>query len=1286
MKNILLYETFSNFGSKDIDQLKDAETFCVDSLSNVVYVALPSSILAFCLNTKLVIKTISWGGTRNPESGNTTPVSFDFLQDDFQLCAILRNGTVVLIDLTSNTLTCPAEITTTVKGASWCLDFQSVILVTNEKLYHFTRDFNLLNEADLAPAEVGKDQLMTIGWGTRETQFQGSAGRKALKENDYERIATQIKNYDDPEKVIISWRADSAFFTVSSVEEMAVSEGGTGFTRVMRTWSREGEFMAQFETLAGIEPVMAMKPVGNYIATVRTLNEKRVLRFYERNGQIRHNYDITNSIPVTDKVILNLSWNTDGTILSFHVKDINTNKEEIQFWTVSNYDWAIKYCFQAPFEIAQTKWNDVDPQNFKYLLKNGLFASIFLDPKHYNVCEMNAVVVNGNEIRVTNLNVAPIPPPMSLYQLKLKECINFVSQDPSGKLMALSSDNLLNIFQLENDRYKIVKIVDLKQILENINCGFVFDIRFATSSSITFIFQLGSYQMMRMDLETLALETIFTTDVYNVISFIPLQSIANFYILQTQNGDWFQYGNENNEFEPFIFDGKQVQLRTYDSHNSQYLEKEGILISLTNTGQLLFNDKNISSAVGSFCVGDEFVLVTSLSNLLYCFPRETLKNITTLPSTGRMVERGSRLVSFDPRGTRVWLQMPRGNLETIQPRTMLLFELKKLFDQNEWKKAHIEMRRHRIDMNLMFDHDPEKFLLNIPNIIDQINDADLLNLFIMTLTDQLSTTSMFAELYPTHVGKTFDNKINIICNSFLDYLWSINQTDAQRMRGLFSTVLSCYVKQSPSLLKEALYKIKCQMATFDNNESFKFLEDSLRHLLYMVDGNALFKEAISTYDWKIALNVAECSQRDPKEYIPLLNDLKSKKPECYQKFCADMYLDHAESALKHIALAIEEDKENADNHMEECLNLIKFKSLYSASLVVFKGKESYGKICNFYGDFLEAKGKISDAAIMFLKCNEIGKAVVCFEKSKNWFEWLKYGKMLGFDDQKIKDTLKRLGNLLEALSDQKASIQIHTYLSTHYEDQKQESQKRLINLYATVNDWTSGSRLAADDKALQTLFNLKLKERAHKLTAGIDAWRNSFKEHTERLAFLRTDKQSKIKELMNAALDDEGFEMQSEASSTISTFSKMSKMSTASGRRKKTVEKKKKHMKVGSQYEDIGRLSELRNICKSVDNQQDEMVCLLPTLLLWDLIEEARTLQLRFGELIEEIERKTKQNWPYYIKAFNLLGPIHEIYRKEDGNIEMPDAGEMPERICIEKEMIPPKIRTNITWRLDMLR
>lgn len=75
--------------------------------------------------------------------------------------------------------------------------------------------------------------------------------------------------------------------------------------------------------------------------------------------------------------------------------------------------------------------------------------------------------------------------------------------------------------------------------------------------------------------------------------------------------------------------------------------------------------------------------------------------------TVRSVERGSRIVTVVPADIKLVLQMPRGNLETIYPRALVLSRLRKDLDQLEFGEALRCMRQHRINMNLIYDHNPK---------------------------------------------------------------------------------------------------------------------------------------------------------------------------------------------------------------------------------------------------------------------------------------------------------------------------------------------------------------------------------------------------------------------------------------------------------------------------------------------------------------------------------------------------------------------------------------------------
>jgi elongator complex protein 1 len=99
----------------------------------------------------------------------------------------------------------------------------------------------------------------------------------------------------------------------------------------------------------------------------------------------------------------------------------------------------------------------------------------------------------------------------------------------------------------------------------------------------------------------------------------------------------------------------------------------------------------------------------------------------------RSVERGSRLVTAMPTTLGLVLQMPRGNLETIYPRAMVLAGIRKLIDEKNYKKAFSHCRTQRVDMNLLYDHAPAQFISNIAMFVDQVKKITYIDLFLSSL-------------------------------------------------------------------------------------------------------------------------------------------------------------------------------------------------------------------------------------------------------------------------------------------------------------------------------------------------------------------------------------------------------------------------------------------------------------------------------------------------------------------------------------------------------------------------
>jgi elongator complex protein 1 len=99
----------------------------------------------------------------------------------------------------------------------------------------------------------------------------------------------------------------------------------------------------------------------------------------------------------------------------------------------------------------------------------------------------------------------------------------------------------------------------------------------------------------------------------------------------------------------------------------------------------------------------------------------------------RAIERGSKIVTIMPSTHTVVLQAPRGNLETISPRALVLASVRQSIEKKEFRAAFLTCRTHRIDMNILHSHEPELFMANVPLFIQQLEDVDYIDLFLSSL-------------------------------------------------------------------------------------------------------------------------------------------------------------------------------------------------------------------------------------------------------------------------------------------------------------------------------------------------------------------------------------------------------------------------------------------------------------------------------------------------------------------------------------------------------------------------
>nr|XP_042128511.1 elongator complex protein 1-like [Peromyscus maniculatus bairdii] len=190
-----------------------------------------------------------------PEDGSGFIVGIQGLLDQESVCVATASGDVLLCNLSTFQLECVGSVANGISVMSWSPDQELVLFATGQQtLIMMTKDFEVITEQQIHQDDFGEGKFVTIGWGTKETQFHGSEGRQAAFPVQMHESALP---WDD-HRPRISWRGDGQFFAVSVVCPQTGS-------RKIRVWNREFALQSTSEPVPGLGPSLAWKPSGSLI-------------------------------------------------------------------------------------------------------------------------------------------------------------------------------------------------------------------------------------------------------------------------------------------------------------------------------------------------------------------------------------------------------------------------------------------------------------------------------------------------------------------------------------------------------------------------------------------------------------------------------------------------------------------------------------------------------------------------------------------------------------------------------------------------------------------------------------------------------------------------------------------------------------------------------------------------------------------------------------------------------------------------------------------------------------
>ena len=184
-----------------------------------------------------------------------------------------------------------------------------------------------------------------------------------------------------------------------------------------------------------------------------------------------------------------------------------------------------------------------------------------------------------------------------------------------------------------------------------------------------------------------------------------------------------------------------IEMRVDDGliQSSKTSSAPAIKFSLSSNGHLFADKRRLALNCTSFLVTPAHLIFSTSQHLLKFVHMADVQGLEVPSDTPevdercRSLERGAKLVTVMPSIFALVLQMPRGNLETIYPRALVLAGIRESISAKRYKKAFLACRNQRVDLNILHDHAPDEFINDVELFVDQVKKVEYIDLFLSQL-------------------------------------------------------------------------------------------------------------------------------------------------------------------------------------------------------------------------------------------------------------------------------------------------------------------------------------------------------------------------------------------------------------------------------------------------------------------------------------------------------------------------------------------------------------------------
>ncbi|KAI7903384.1 IKI3 family-domain-containing protein [Cokeromyces recurvatus] len=1170
-------------------------------------------------------------------------VNFTFIADQQVACLCTWSGDIIhfskeRFEKGEEAMEIIGSVDAGIHAMCWSPDQDLLVLVTGDKkIVEMTQDFDTITEFYFHVEDQGEGVQHSVGWGRKETQFHGSEGKQAAQQKiDTSKFVT---SNDDDSKPRVAWRGDGSFFVVSDVDPNRSA-------RVIRIYNREGVLQNTSEPVDKLEHVLDWRPSGNLIVSSQRLPHRHDIVFFERNGLRHGEFSLRETQDMKQKV-LEVMWNADSTVLAIWIESVINGKlqKTVQLWTSKNYHWYMKQ------HIVLSEERDII--GFAWDVENALIAHLFTSDGEYHrllytldvytstsIDEANSgyvAVIDGSQLLLTPFAYMNVPPPMSSLAVNAHDNIQYVAFSPhlNGLKVAVLTNQKIQLFDLPEKGVGNASLTD-EYILPEITA----ENESYARNHIRQLCWVNETQLVYCQYDdSLQADMICIAKFNNknmTITAHPFDGSVGRIYFNVNTKDLIA-----ERLDGFVFNIALDDEQATISQIEQFPDfcpwiatarigissKEYAVIGLTDRSKLYINDNLISSEATSFYLrGAWLVFSTTRHTARFLSLDSSSINDLSLPDdtndaydeTSRRLERGSKIVIATQHKPNLVLQMPRGNLETISPRAFVLAAIREDLKNLNFRSAFIACRRNRIDLNILYDDNPERFIEHIRTFIEQVSEVDYLNLFLSNLRNEDTLVTMYRR-----GGRTADqltaapgveNKVNTVCEAVRKILIELGQ------ERYMQSILSTYVRSSPPDLESAMTLLSELRET-----NHTAAEDALKYTIFLCKADLLYNVALGMYNFPLTLMVAQQAQMDPKEYLPFLQELKNFE-KYYQRYKIDDHLKRYERAIKNLSLA-------GDEHFDELLDYMQKHSLYHIAIEEYANKRQQRiAILEVYGAHLDFTTQYEEAGIVFVMAGNLVKALESYRMAGCWREAFSISNQLNYTQE---ETHALAYSMIEYLKD-KRRYQEAAAVAKDYANDVEEAVDCLLK----GSLWKEAERVSYSSgrsDLIETHVKPGLVEGYTQMDDDIDEMMTQFHKQSTRLVELRTHKPEPTQ--VNPMANDEtldNIDMFSDTTSMYSQFTRytsassrvstMSSSTQGSARSRKTSklrkreERKRARGKRGTVFEEEYIVNSIKKLIEKACSMQNELGSLIRALVPFEYVEEARAIQEKFDKFFKELE------------------------------------------------------------------